>query len=166
MNLHGNWFRNPGAVSEATFSRLVACERSLHETPDVGQQGFQWIGNGSVDVQVFAWAWVFCIGDRRFCLAIAAEPVFAILAAFSKWTACFANLKTTLTIPSLLYMGALALQWKPLHSLLEGPLKLKGRLKRKHKLLDCCLELLVVFWRLVCLSHHYLYLLWDDYEIS
>merc|ERR1711989_236095 len=26
---------------------VVTCERSLHDTPEVGQHGFQWIGNGS-----------------------------------------------------------------------------------------------------------------------
>ena len=26
---------------------VVTCERSLHDTPEVGQHGFQWIGNGA-----------------------------------------------------------------------------------------------------------------------
>ena len=50
------------------------------------QWGLQLIGNGTIEVQVCACA--SCIGDHCICLAIVAEPVFAILAAFSNCTLC------------------------------------------------------------------------------
>ena len=46
QNVKRKYYEAGEQLSKNLLIIVVTCERSLHDTPKVGQQGFQWIGNG------------------------------------------------------------------------------------------------------------------------